>query len=198
MPRRKATDIRYENLNWAYLKKAIKAEGYTESEVSIALGMSARSLSNMIKRGYIYEDVLEQLKEVVTIDEGKLIAVPRPKEMTEEKTQTIDEAIEELKKAPQAPKGDIMAKLEELSEKVGRIEQALERAGYMQVGYEAKATGVLERMLDHGAVSKEDYIKELVRLGIPHSYTDKAIEKAGCTVAQSRDGKSVHTWLIRG
>ena len=216
MTRRKASDFRYENLNWAYLRKAIKDEGYRLEEVSTACGMSKGALSSSLRRGYIYESVLDQIKDMVTIDEGKLIAVPKkkpeePQEPVKDegpKMLTIDEAIAQLEEAkeetgehvnePDTDLGRVMGMLEAIDERLKRIESALERGGFMQISYEDKALGVLERLLEHGACSKEDLIREVVRLKIPQNYIDRAIEKSGCTVATSRDGRVATTWLIRG
>ena len=203
MTRRKSSDIRYENMNWAYLRRAIQAEGYRLNEVSVACGMSQSALARCLRQGYIYDSVLEQIKDMVTIDEAKLIAVPKPKieEPKEEpKMLTMDEAIAELEENKiSAPENDeVMAALERIEDRLARIESALERGGFMQVGYEDKALGALERLLEHGACTKEDLIREIVRLKIPQSYIDRAIEKSGCTVATSRDGRVATTWLIRG
>ena len=212
MTRRKATDLRCENLNWSYLRRAIQKEGYALDEVSVACGMSKASLSRCLRNGYIYESVLNQIREMVTIDEGKLIAVPKMKpeepKKEEPKMLTMDEALagleeakEEAREEASRPDGDldqIMAKLEDIEGKLSRIETALERGGFMQISYEDKALGALERLLEHGACTKEDLIREIVRLKIPQSYIDKAIEKSGCTVATSRDGRIATTWLIRG
>ena len=219
MTRRKSTDIRCENLNWAYLRKAIQDEGYKLDEVSVACGMSKASLSRCLRQGYIYESVLDQIKDMVTIDELKLIAVPKKKpeepqeperveEPREPKMLTMDEAIEQLEESESKRKkhetesdedlGRVMDMLDTIDERLKRIEYALERGGFMQISYEDKALGVLDRLLEHGACMKEDLIREVVRMKIPQNYIDRAIEKSGCTVATSRDGRVATTWLIRG
>ena len=198
----KRKGVKLENINFNYLRSAIEKENYSMREVSEAIGMSEGHIAKCTREGYIFKEDLDKIRELVPLEDGRLMTVPKgdKTEEVEEKPKMIsfDEAIAQIKDVPTEEENeDLMAEIKEIKEIVLRIELAMVRGGFMRKSYDEIARDTLRKMLDIGRCTKADFVSELAKRSIPPTHADKAIKDLGVIEAISRDGRESTTWPIR-